>query len=150
MKFMGKEDTLKLLYRIPNIKIRDIFHDLSKIERIALKFGEKPSFDDVKWRIFNYNSRDYAMQRQWGLFRNNRMYMADFLLKKGKLENALIHYLEILYLDINGPRNVSVESEQILNYKEEDFLPRESFPNFCMIPNINRIKKDLGFTKEEK
>jgi hypothetical protein len=122
---------------------------LSVVKSLTSQFGEKPSFDDVKWRIFNNYSRDYAMERQWGLFRNNRMYMADFLLKKGKLENALIHYLEVLYLDINGPRNVSIESEQLLNYKEKDFIPRENSSALYMISNINNIKEDLKFTKEQ-
>ncbi len=72
---------------------------------LAKKFGKPPSDSDVAWAYLNQKTLDYARHRQWGLYRNTRLSMAAVLEEKGKLEAALRHYLEVCYLDVNGPQN---------------------------------------------
>jgi hypothetical protein len=43
--------------------------------------------------------------RQWGLYRNNRLSKGAALEGDVKLSAALRHYLEVCYLDLNGPQN---------------------------------------------
>jgi uncharacterized Zn finger protein (UPF0148 family) len=72
---------------------------------LAKKFGKPPSDSDVAWAYLNQKTLDYAKHRQWGLYRNTRLSMAAVLEETGKLEAALRHYLEVCYLDLNGPQN---------------------------------------------
>lgn len=60
---------------------------------------------DKKWRGFNQSLIREAQKMNWGLYRNIRFEMAEFLKREGKLQNSLETYLEVLYLDQNGPEN---------------------------------------------
>lgn len=55
---------------------------------------------------FNRKLLDHAKLENWGLYRNTRLDMADFLRKKRKTLGALTTYLEVSYLDANGPMNL--------------------------------------------
>jgi hypothetical protein len=47
------------------------------------------------------------MERNWGLYRNSKLQIADALLSLGKTDASLRAYLEACYLDMNGPENLS-------------------------------------------
>lgn len=65
----------------------------------------KMAIADQRWREFNQSLIKEAQNINWGLYRNIRFEMAEFLKKEKKLKNALETYLEVLYLDQNGPAN---------------------------------------------
>lgn len=65
----------------------------------------KQSENDKQWSQLNKESIEYAKSRDWGLYRNTRLYMAYQLKKEKKYEAALQMFLEVCYLDINGPDN---------------------------------------------
>jgi predicted amino acid-binding ACT domain protein len=121
--------------------------------KLKKKFGKEPSDDDVRWSIFNKRLIEYAQNKQWGLYRNNRLEMAEHLRGKMKLKQALTIYLEVCFLDTNGPNNYSgigdVNDAEIL--KE---FPRFD-PSFCselssgIVDIINMIIKELGLNIEE-
>ncbi|MCK4343305.1 MAG: hypothetical protein KAY37_16445 [Phycisphaerae bacterium] len=73
--------------------------------RLAGRFGREPSDNDVAWSLLNQDMMEYAAQHQWGLFRNAKFGMAEILRKEARFDNALGTYLEVCYLDLNGPNN---------------------------------------------
>jgi DNA-directed RNA polymerase subunit RPC12/RpoP len=75
--------------------------------RLAKRFGKEPSDNDVAWSMLNQDMMEYASQQNWGLFRNAKFQMAEILRKESRLEQALATYLEVCYIDLNGPSNMS-------------------------------------------
>ena len=58
--------------------------------------------NDIAWANLNKESIHHAMNGNFGLYRNARLDMAEFLAKEKRYKDALEMYLEICYLDING------------------------------------------------
>jgi hypothetical protein len=57
-------------------------------EQFAKEGGKDPSDDDVKWAQLNAMATRHAADRDWGLYRNMRLTMADFLTWRMKVEDA--------------------------------------------------------------
>jgi hypothetical protein len=74
-------------------------------EQLAKKFRKSPSEQDVAWACLNNEAMNHARERNWGLFRNTRLSMAALLEKYQQPAEALKYYIEICYLDLNGPQN---------------------------------------------
>lgn len=74
-------------------------------EILTKRFGKEPTENDVKWGLFNKELIENARNNNWGLYRNTRLDMGDLLKKEGKYQQTLETYLEICYLDLNGPMN---------------------------------------------
>lgn len=73
---------------------------------LTKQFGKEPCMGDVKRRVYNQRLLAYASNRQWGLYRNTKLDMANLLIKEGHHKQALIALFEICYIDLNGGRNV--------------------------------------------
>lgn len=78
---------------------------LDEKAKLTERFREEASDRDVKWRLFNQDLIRNASQQDWGFFRNTKMQMADLLRKENRLKGALSFYLEVCYIDLNGPNN---------------------------------------------
>lgn len=79
-----------------------------KKEKKALKnrFGKDPTENDVHWSLLNKSLIEHAQNGDWGLYRCARFDMAEILRKEKKLKRALQAYLEVSYIDLNGPNNL--------------------------------------------
>ncbi len=75
------------------------------------RFSQTPSDNDVRWGLLNQELLEHMKQRNWGLFRNTKFGMAELLRKENRLTEALGFYLEVCYLDLNGPRNVGGQTD---------------------------------------
>lgn len=104
---------------------------------------------DKQWKEFNQQLIEHAQNVHWGLYRNTRFDMAEFLKKENKLENALETYLEVCYLDLNGPSNLEAQaSPEIL----KEFPPFDLSLAFIAPGVVKRIKtiiKKLGLDNEK-
>lgn len=113
--------------------------------------GKEPSENDVKWGLLNKQLLEHAKNGNWGLYRNTKFQMAEILRRELKLKHALRTYLEICYLDLNGPNNIGgFDDPEFL----EVFLPFDpsegnSFLAPGIIDSIQKIIKKLEITKEE-
>ena len=94
---------------------------------LTKQFGEEPSLGDVKWRVYNQRIIEYASQRKWGLYRNNKHQMAVLLEKENKLKDALSTYFEVIYLDINGCNNVPTINGKAMSFEESRKLKINDF-----------------------
>jgi hypothetical protein len=72
---------------------------------LAQQYGCDPSDSDVIWAYLKQKLIDYGRDRQWGLYRNTRLSMAAHLERENQSQAALSGYLEVCYLDANGPVN---------------------------------------------
>ena len=74
-------------------------------QRLTTKFGHEPSDNDVTWSLLNKELLDHSAKQHWGLYRNALFEMGEVLRAESKLVEALSRYLEVCYLDLNGPKN---------------------------------------------
>lgn len=95
-------------------------------EKAALtqKFGGIPKDTDVIWSILNKERLLHASENKWGLYRNNTLDMSDVLRVEGRLKDAVRFYLEVCYLDLNGPDNVGPISDPALRARYPRFSSR--------------------------
>ena len=118
-------------------------------EILRRRFGKEPSENDVKWGVLNKQLIRHAQRGNWGLYRNTRFTMAELLRKEMKLKQALQAYLEVCYLDLNGPNNTGGNDPELL----KEFPPfdpnRNSFLAPGVIDLIQRIIKKLNIDKDE-
>ena len=112
------------------------------------RFGQEPSADDVKWSLLNKDLMKHARRQDWGLYRNAKLEMAEILRKKSKLKASLGMYLEVCYLDLNGPNNVGgVLDKQLL----KDFPPWDPKSNALLASGvIGYISQLMEQTKTDK
>jgi|LDZS01.1.fsa_nt_gi hypothetical protein len=117
--------------------------------------GREPSNNDVEWSLLNKDLIKHAKIDNWGFYRNIRFQMADILNSENKLKEALQTYLEVCYLDLNGPNNIgSVGGRELLNELDllDDFPPFDPGKGLLapgVMRRIQRIVKKLDVRREE-
>jgi DNA-directed RNA polymerase subunit RPC12/RpoP len=74
-------------------------------EALSRRFGKPASDSDVEWSLCNKRIIEHAKAHNWGLYRNVKFSMAEFLRKEKRSKDALMLYLEVAYIDLNGPCN---------------------------------------------
>jgi len=86
-------------------------------------------YRDIIWKYLNERSVRYAMEGQYGLYRNCRYTMAGFTLREGKTKSALGMLVEVIFYDL-----AAHPKEEILTDLIDDIV-------YC--------KKKLGYSDEE-
>ena len=76
-------------------------------QALKKKFGREPTENDVKWSLLSKQVKADADDGNWDLYRNSKFAMAEVLSAESRVKQALSTYLEVTYLDINGPCNTS-------------------------------------------
>ena len=61
--------------------------------------------DDLEFQRLDQKRSDYGAARRWSRYRNTTLKMAQLRGKQGRLEDALVTYLELCYIDVNGAQN---------------------------------------------
>lgn len=71
-------------------------------ERAILKerFGGNPRDADVVWSLLVKERLAHNAKKEWSLFRNSTFEMAVLLRAEKRKKEALLHYLDVAYLDI--------------------------------------------------
>lgn len=110
-------------------------HEKTKT-KLAKRYGKEPNENDIQWDIYNRQRLKYARGLKWGLYRNTTLKMAEILRKESKPDRALELYLEVCYLDLNGPRNCSSTDPKIL----KDFPPFDPKLAFTAPGIVKRIE----------
>lgn len=85
-------------------------------------------YRDKIWGYLNEESQKHAQVGQWGLYRNTRLTMSDFLKEEEKYTAAFKLLVEVIYYDLSGLDNSS-NNEMSKWEKEirlESFFPYES------------------------
>ena len=107
-------------------------------------------FRDKIWGHFNTISMKYAEEGNWGLYRNVRFQMSEFVAEEGKIENALHLLCEVVSHDLSGLTN-GFKMEYLYIYAE-GFFPYEN-SSIKMAPGIteriNKYSDMLGLSREQ-
>lgn len=127
------DDFLKERKRVKNTK-----------QKLTKKFGKQPSENDVKWRLLNEDLITHARKGDWGMYRNTLLSMGDVLKKDSKWEQALGMYLEVCYVDVNGPNNMGGIPRDQWQGLVNPFDPTMGFLAPGVIEYIRKISTKLG------
>lgn len=122
-------------------------------ENIKMRIGKEPTEKDVALEILDNQGYHHFKNFDMGLFRNTILYKSDIFKASGDLRNALIMYLELCYIDSNGPRNHgSIKNDPEMLKEHPPFTPEEHGLAILapgIIKYITKINKDLNLSKEE-
>lgn len=114
------------------------------------RFSKEPSENDVKWSLFNKDLLKYAQSTNWCMYSSTRFQMAEILRKEQRLERALQIYLEVCYIDLNGPSNMDRIDDSELLEELPLFDPEKlAFLAPGVIDRIKLIMKKMSFDKEK-
>lgn len=118
------------------------------------------SYRDVMWGEFNRRSLEYTKDMHFGLYRNCRLNMHDFLVEEGRYLDALEMLVEVVICDLSGlgnnekdlmnsniPKEKKVEFKLVNLFKDDDekeviVLPR-------LVEYAERLKTELKLTDNE-
>ena len=107
-------------------------------EELTKKWGEAPSPEDVQWGLWNQDLISHAGQRDWGLYRNTKLQMAQSAEKRKKNKEALLMYMDVMYLDACGPGNSGLG----WNVRDRMYLPyiADRIENLCKKESIAEVQ----------
>jgi len=117
-------------------------------QQFLSKGCSEPSDDDVKWGLLNRMSLQHAKDGDWGLYRNTRLTMADFLTRRMKLTDALRVYLEVCTLDLNGATNNNAQKTLELLKEFPDFDLRQASAAPVVLSQVDLIAAELEMNRE--
>lgn len=103
---------------------------------------------DAKWSILNRALLEHSKNADWGLYRNTRLSMGSVLEHNGKTDKALRTYLEVCYIDINGPNNLGGLRDPELLKKFPPFSSEESFLAPALVTKISELSAILHLQHE--
>ena len=152
VKILIREDQIDVIEELWSIE--NGTHDqyiAEKIERAKVKksLTEKwnlaPSEEDIRWSQLSSDLVKHADGYQWGLYRNARLGMGDILKKKSYDMSALDTYLEVCYIDINGPSNCGTKDPDIFR-EYPPFNPKSAFlaPGVLRYVEVISTKNNLS------
>ncbi|PIC63155.1 hypothetical protein CSV79_13145 [Sporosarcina sp. P13] len=105
------------------IKEKKNFEKMKK--SLEKSWGKEPSTSDIEWHLLIEERLEHANNNQWGLYRNTTLRMAEHLYRLESYDLSLRTYLEVLYLDLNGPKNAGkINGQYHLGKHEKVFDPQ--------------------------
>lgn len=79
------------------------------------KMDKKFSTNDVLWAIYNKRLLSHFFKKDFGLYRNTLLDMAEMLHREKRKKEELRFYLKVLYCDLSGKgNNNSIDSKKML------------------------------------
>ena len=114
-------------------------------EKLTKKFGSKASENDIKWSLLNEELLSNAKNGDWGFYRNTKFALTNILVKEERYIDALLGYIEICYIDLNGPNKTG-------RMKDSHFPPFSTDRAFLapgIVKKIAKMIKVLNLDKTE-
>lgn len=146
-RILVREDQLEVIeeqWAIVNGTHQEFLANKSRAEQIRVqlrdKFGREPSNNDIQWSLLNQDAMKHASRKDWGLYRNVRLNMAQLLAKEGKDKEALRYYLWVCYIDLNGPSNMGGIKDPKILKEYPPFSPKKG----DLVPGIVGEVEDLA------
>jgi hypothetical protein len=115
---------------------------------LAGKFGRAPSEGDVEWKLLNEDLLTAAGQQDWPKYRDTRDAMARLLSREKKHKDALATFLEVCYLDVNGPINVKDDRWRGVSEPFGPWTPKFGHLNSSVVERIAKMAHAANFTSE--
>ena len=127
--------------------------DPKEIEEVKANYysrhGATLSDYDAKWSILNSQLLMHSKNSDWGLYRNTRLSMASVMEHEGKVLDSIHTYLEVCYIDINGPRNCGGIKDTELLEEYPAFSSEEAFLAPAVLTKVKELAAMLQINEGE-
>jgi hypothetical protein len=158
-RILVKEDELvrvEELWAIKNGTYEDFLYKRKKYdhekELLRVKLNRDPTDVDIQLSLLQKELLVHSENDDWGLYRNAKMHIAKLLFKNKKYEAALKEYLEVQFIDLNGPNNALR-----INDAPSKVLPSFSKDSAMIAPGvvyeiertIKKLNRDIESIKDE-
>ena len=117
------------------------------------------SYRDITWSLFNEWSEKNFKDYNWGLYRNDRLTMYEFLMEENKIQPAFALLSEVIYYDLSGLSNGSCKyyNQDILVQMEIERCYENNFPYKNSMATIapgvlsylSDMKEDFSWSTDE-
>ena len=77
----------------------------NEIEFLRVKYNRQPTDSEIQISILQKELPAHAENGDWGLYRNSKASIAKLFFKAKNYKAALKEYLEVQFLDLNGPNH---------------------------------------------
>lgn len=118
-------------------------------DKLTKQWGKEPAVNDVLWSLANEHLLQHARNGDWGLYTNAKLDIARILENENKPERALQVYLEICYLDINGPSNTGGVTDATLLKKYPPFDIKDGYFAPAIVESVKNLAGDLGIQNNQ-
>ncbi|MEW4452022.1 hypothetical protein AB1L30_04990 [Bremerella sp. JC817] len=122
-------------------------HQLERA-RLQKQLRRNPSSNEVEYSQLAKSLDHFAKQMQWGFYRTARLAMGDLLKNDQRFEEALNVYLEVCYIDLNGPNNCGTTEPEILR-EDPPFEPEFGLLVMEVICDVDVLFHNLNLTKAQ-
>ncbi|MFZ3065655.1 MAG: hypothetical protein WA277_10285 [Nitrospirota bacterium] len=135
------------LWAIKNGTHEDFLYERKKYddekEFLRRKLNREPTDLDIQLSLLQKQLPVHAENGDWGLYRNSKMSIAKLFFKTEKYEAALKEYLEVQFIDLNGPNNaIRMNGVPLKGYPA--FAPDSAFIAPGIVYEIERTLKKLN------
>lgn len=107
-------------------------------------------YRDKIWGHLNKRSMEYFAAGNFGLYRNCRHHMSNFLMEEKKINDALVMLLEVVFYDLSGLSN-GFDPKYLDIFAQNFFLYKDS--TVTIAPGITsaviQCQKELNLTDDE-
>jgi hypothetical protein len=111
--------------------------------------GREPDDHEVVIELTRRELAQHKADKQWGLYRNAKLQIATELQALHQADSALAAYLDVCYLDINGPCNLGIiEGIEMLD-ESPPFEPERAWLSPQILGDILEEQERLGFDTEK-
>lgn len=107
--------------------------------QLTVERGEEPSAGEVRWVLAGRHLVQCVRDGDWGIYRDTKVEMARQLEEEQKLRQALGTYLEVCYLDANGPCNRGAKP----------FDPGQAVMAPVITRKVRELSRSLGLQPDE-
>lgn len=107
--------------------------------QLMVERGKEPSVGEIRWVLAGKHLVQCIRDGDWGIYRDTKVEMAQQLEEEQKLKQALGTYLEVCYLDANGPCNRGAKP----------FDPSQAVAAPGIARKVRELSRSLGLQPDE-
>ena len=122
--------------------------------------NESVNYRDVMWGVFNEESLRYAQNLNFGLYRNVRHNMAEFLVEENQYLRALDFFVEVVAYDLSGlgnnerftldstfDREIRIDSK-LANFFLDEEKKEVTIPG-GIVTRINKLREHINMSDDD-
>jgi hypothetical protein len=111
--------------------------------------SREPTEHEVVLELANRELTVHRAQQNWGLYRNAKLQIANELRTLDRTEASLTAYLEVCYLDLNGPENMGGMDDPGMSAEFPPFRPGDAWLSPSILSDILEVQQNLGLGLEK-
>jgi len=118
-------------------------------KHLKRSLGRDPTAHEVTQELARREMAQHRADKNWGLYRNSILDIAQSLQTQGDEKTALTAYMEVSYLDLNGPRNCCGVDDPVLLAEYPPFEPSDAILSPGIVWEVAEGRRVLGLTEAQ-